>query len=365
MIVSRKAAKLSPYVPGEQPGQPGLYIKLNTNESPFPPSPAVEDALKTYRWDELRLYPDPSSRSLRRCIAHHYNLKEEQVFAGNGSDEVLSFAWYAFFDPENGPLLFPQHTYSFYPVYSDFYQQPYRRIPLAEDFGIDIGAFIEAMSAPYAGVIFPNPNAPTGMALSLEEIERILEASRGKKLVIVDEAYVDFGCDSAIPLIDRYSNLLVVHTCSKSRSLAGLRVGYALGAQELIETLTAVKDSFNSYPLDRLSQKIAEIAIQDEAYYARVRKNTIEIRDWFSASISRDGWQVLPSKANFIFARRPGIAGADIYGDLKDKGFLVRHFSIPGIEDFIRITIGTDKDMEKLYCLLKELYHSEKDCGEA
>jgi histidinol-phosphate aminotransferase len=365
MIISRRAGNLSPYVPGEQPGQPGLYIKLNTNESPFPPSPEVENALKTYRWEDLRLYPDSSSHSLRQCIAHHYNLKEEQVFAGNGSDEVLSFAWYAFFDPANGPLLFPQHTYSFYPVYSDFYEQSYRRIPLAEDYGIDIDAFIEAMSDSYAGVIFPNPNAPTGMALPLEKIERVLEASRGERLVIVDEAYVDFGCDSCISLIDRYPNLLVIHTCSKSRSLAGLRVGYALGNSDLIETLTAVKDSFNSYPLDRLSQKIAEIAIQDEAYYSRVREKTMEIRDWFSASISRDGWQVLPSRANFIFARLPGTPGADVYRDLKNRGFLVRHFSIPGIEDFLRITIGTDKDMEKLYCLLKELYHPGKDCGEA
>jgi histidinol-phosphate aminotransferase len=203
------------------------------------------------------------------------------------------------------------------------------------------------------------------MALPLEKIERVLEASRGERLVIVDEAYVDFGCDSCISLIDRYPNLLVIHTCSKSRSLAGLRVGYALGNSDLIETLTAVKDSFNSYPLDRLSQKIAEIAIQDEAYYSRVREKTMEIRDWFSASISRDGWQVLPSRANFIFARLPGTPGADVYRDLKNRGFLVRHFSIPGIEDFLRITIGTDKDMEKLYCLLKELYHPGKDCGEA
>lgn len=364
MIISQRARKLTPYVPGEQPRQHGLYIKLNTNENPYPPSPEVEEALRTYRWDELRLYPDPTSADLRAAAAHRYSLKPEQVFAGNGSDEVLSFAWYAFFDPENGPVLFPGHTYSFYPVYSDFYGQPYRRIELRKDYGIDVEGFIDAMKGPNAGIVFPNPNAPTGMALRLEEIQRLLEASREDRVVIVDEAYVDFGCESCSSLVDTYPNLLVVHTCSKSRSLAGLRVGYALGDTRLIEALTAVKDSFNSYPLDRLSQKIAEIAIRDEAYYSKIRKTIIDIREWFSAALLREGWQVLPSKANFIFARLPGTPGEQVYRDLKNRGFLVRHFTVPGIEDFLRITIGAEKDMEKLLCLLKELYHSGEGCQE-
>jgi histidinol-phosphate aminotransferase len=346
---------LTPYVPGEQPGQQGLYVKLNTNENPYPPSPAVEDALRRYRWEDLRLYPDPCSLALRTTIAGRFELPVEQIFVGNGSDEVLSFAWYGFFDPENGPVLFPEHTYSFYPVYCDYYGQPYERIPLASDFSVDISLYLERMKEEYAGIVIPNPNAPTGIAISLQEIETLLQATEGKRLVIIDEAYVDFGTETSVGLIERYPNLLVVHTCSKSRCLAGLRVGYAIGSKEVIQTITAVKDSFNSYPLDRLSQKIADIAIQDDVYYDKIRDMIMATRRWFAEAIRKEGWEVLPSQANFIFARYPGASGDAVYHELKSKGVLVRHFEHPGIEDFLRITIGTDREMERLLLLIKDL----------
>lgn len=348
MIISSRAQKLTPYTPGEQPQQAGLYVKLNTNENPYPPSPAVEDVVRRYNWEELRLYPDPRSRALRNALAERYQLEESEVFVGNGSDEVLSFCWYAFFDPHRGTLLFPEHTYSFYPVYSDYYDQPFKRIPLKADFGIDIPAFLEEMQENCTGVVFPNPNAPTGMALEVQEIRTVLEKSEGRFAVIVDEAYVDYGCESVVPLIRDFPNLLVVHTCSKSRALAGLRVGYALGNQDLIRVLTSVKDSFNSYPLDRFSQTVAETAIRDSLYYDGINQRIIETRSWFSRSLQEMGWRVLPSKANFIFASHPHLGGEAVYLALKSRGFLVRYFNHPGIEQFVRITMGTEKDMEKL-----------------
>ena len=348
MIISSKAQQLSPYIPGEQPKQPGLYTKLNTNENPYPPSPTVEDVIRHCNWEELRLYPDPDSSALKEAIAESYAITREQVFVGNGSDEVLSLGWYAFFDPCRGSVLFPEHTYSFYPVYSQYYGQPFKRIPLKRDFSIDIPAFEEEMNSDCAGVIFPNPNAPTGIALSVAEIERLLKKSRGEFLVVVDEAYVDYGSDSALPLIADYPNLLVVHTCSKSRALAGLRVGYAMGDKALISVLTAVKDSFNSYPLDRFSQKIAEIAIRDSNYYEGINRRIVETREWFSRALEKQDWKVLPSKANFIFASHPDLDGKELYEQLKSCGFLVRFFNHQGIESFVRITIGTDRDMEKL-----------------
>lgn len=355
MILSRRARNLTPYVPGEQPSRQGLYIKLNTNENPYPPSPAVEDAVRNSRWEDLRLYPDPSSARLRETISRLYGLRPTEVFTGNGSDEVLSFAWYAFFDPDNGPVLIPEHSYSFYPVYSCFYEQPFTRVPLSGDFSLDIDAFIQEMQGNYAGIVFPNPNAPTGIETGQADIRRLLDATKGERLLIIDEAYVDFGACSSVSLLRDYPNLLLVHTCSKSRSLAGLRVGYALGSEEVTEGLTRVKDSFNSYPLDRFSQKIAEIAIKDEPYYAKIRRTIEDTRKRFTGSLEALSWTVLPSKANFVFARHPSLSGEEVYQRLKNSGFLVRHFSHQGIEDFLRITIGTERDMEKLTKKIGEL----------
>jgi histidinol-phosphate aminotransferase len=359
MIVSRRAQQLSPYVPGEQPGDRQQYIKLNTNESPYPPSPGVGAALSSFNNEELRLYPDPCAASLRRSIAAHYGLRSEQVFVGNGSDEVLSFAWYAFFDPDSGPVLFPTHSYSFYPVYCDYYEQSFKKVPLSSDYSIDIDAIIRETEKSSCGVVFPNPNAPTGIAVPRKDIEALLLAMGNQKVLIVDEAYVDFGAESSVELISRYDNLLVVHTFSKSRSLAGLRVGYAMGSEQLIKTLTAVKDSFNSYPLDRLSQKLAEAAVQDDHYYREMIQKIIKTREKFTASLQELGWKVLPSKANFIFATLPGVSGEVIYSTLKQNGILVRHFRKPGIDQFVRITIGTEEDMKKLLVSVKKLFQAQ------
>jgi len=356
-ISSPRARALTPYTPGEQPRNRD-YIKLNTNENPYPPSPRAAEALRTARYDALRLYPDPLFAGLRKKIADWYSLKPEEVFAGNGSDEILSFAFYAFFNPGNGPVLFPEHTYSFYPVYCTFYELPFRKVPLRPDFSIDLSEYLEIES--HAGVIFSNPNAPTGIALERNYIESFLDRYSPERICIIDEAYVDFGAESCAELIRRYPNLLVVHTFSKSRSLAGLRTGFALGKPDLIRTLFAVKDSFNSYPLDRLSQDIAAAVLEDRDYFEQTRQRIITTRRETSRQLNEIGWQVLPSSANFIFACLPGTGGNEIYLRLKEKGILVRHFRHRGIENFIRITIGTDDDMGTFIRTLRALGFSRR-----
>ena len=349
-MLADRMKNLSPYVPGEQP-QDGKYIKLNTNENPYPPTPLIKDFLSNVDIARLRLYPEPTSALLRNAVADNEGLKPENVFVGNGSDEVLSFVFFGFFDGTYGPLLFPEFTYSFYPVYSGFYNIPFERIGLRDDFSINIDDYLKKDST---GLIISNPNAPTGICLPLSEIRRLLDSYRSDRLVAIDEAYIAFGGESAAQLIKEYANLLVIRTFSKSSSLAGMRLGYAIGCEKLIETLTTVKDSFNSYPVDFIAQKCGELAIRDRKYAESVISRIIVTRENFVKQAISLGWELLPSKANFVFARKAGISGNEIYSRLKKKKILVRFFDKPGISDFVRITIGTDDEMKTLIEAMKE-----------
>lgn len=340
--------QLEPYVPGEQP-KDQRYIKLNTNECPYPPSPKVLAAIQAELNDTLRLYPDPNADLFKDAIANHYGLERKQVFIGNGSDEVLAHAFHALFKPDQ-PLLFPDISYSFYPVYANLYQLPVQQIPLAADFSLDLTAYTQVNG----GIIFPNPNAPTGSALGLAAIEQLLIANQ-HSVVVVDEAYVDFGAETAIPLIQQYPNLLVVQTLSKSRSLAGLRAGFAVGNPELIEGLERVKNSFNSYPLDRLAIVGAAAAIQDQDYFAELCTKIIATRERVIADLKQLDFQVLPSAANFVFARPPAGNAEALYLALKEQGVLVRHFKKPRIQKYLRISIGTEAEMQVLLEKLQTL----------
>ncbi|WP_438434709.1 histidinol-phosphate transaminase [Gorillibacterium sp. sgz500922] len=346
-FLTRRADRLTPYTAGEQP-KDRSYIKLNTNENPYPPSPAVHAEIARAA-ERLRLYPDPLSGELREAIGAVEGLDPSCVFCGNGSDEVLSLSFYAFFDDDR-PLLFPDVTYSFYPVYASYYGLPTSRIPLNERFEIAVEDYLR----PASGVIFPNPNAPTGIELGQDAIRRLLEYHRDR-VVAVDEAYVAFGAQSAARLIADYPNLLVLRTFSKSHSLAGLRVGYALGQPHLIEGLVRVKDSFNSYPVDRLAEAAARAAILDTAYYTEINAKVAATRNRFSERLSALGFTVLPSKANFVFASPPQAEARDLFRQLRERGILVRHFDLPRIGSFLRITIGTDEDMDRLAEVLTEL----------
>lgn len=339
---------LTPYVPGEQPKIPGL-IKLNTNENPYPPSPAVHAALQAIPPEALRLYPDPDASALKQTLAAYHGLDANEVFVGNGSDEVLGFAFMALLKHE-APLLFPDITYSFYPVYCKLLGISYQEVPLNEAMQIDVADYKRACG----GIIFPNPNAPTGTALPLSAIETLLSA-HPQAVVAVDEAYVDFGADTAVPLVRRYPNLLVIRTFSKSRSLAGLRVGYALGHPKLIEALERVKNSFNSYPLDRMAQAGAIASVGDEAYFQKTRQAIIASRGEVVQSLQQIGFAVLPSSANFIFARHASIPAAQLAAGLRERAIIVRHFKHPRIEQYLRITIGTPEECNTLVEALKEL----------
>ena len=340
---------LTPYVPGEQPKLTNL-VKLNTNENPYGPSPKVLEALQAEVGDTLRLYPDPNADRLKQAVAAHFGLQPNQVFVGNGSDEVLAHAFHALLKHE-APILFPDITYSFYPVYCGLYGVAYRTVPLTEQFEIRVDDYLQ----PNGGIIFPNPNAPTGMPLALAEIERMLQAN-ADSVVVVDEAYIDFGGESAAQLVDRYPQLLVVHTLSKSRSLAGLRVGYALGHPDLIEALTRVKDSFNSYPLDRFALAGGVAAMQDQAYFEETRNKVIASREKLVSDLQALGFEVLPSAANFIFARHATRDGAELTAKLRERSVIVRHFKNPArIAPFLRITIGTDEECRALVNALHEI----------
>jgi histidinol-phosphate aminotransferase len=341
--------KLTPYVPGEQPKLDNL-VKLNTNENPYGPSPKVIAALKLEAADTLRLYPDPNSDALKAAIAITHNLNANQVFVGNGSDEVLAHVFQALLK-HSRPLLFPDITYSFYPVYCGLYDIEYQTIPLAEDFTISIDDYDQ----PNGGIIFANPNAPTGIPLALAEIERLLKKNT-QSVVVIDEAYVDFGTESAVRLINRYPNLLVTHTLSKARSLAGLRVGYALGSPDLIEALIRVKDSFNSYPIDRFASAGAIAAMQDVAYFEETCSKVVETRAILIKDLTKLGFEVLPSGANFIFAKHKVRDGAKLTALLRQKNIIVRHFKAPSrIAPYLRITIGTDAQSKTLISVLFEL----------
>lgn len=341
--------KLTPYVPGEQPKLNNL-VKLNTNENPYGPSPKVLDALKLEASEALRLYPDPNSEALKAAIAKVHQLNVNQVFVGNGSDEVLAHTFQALLKHDK-PLLFPDISYSFYPVYCGLYDIKYKTIPLADDFTINIDDYDQ----PNGGIIFPNPNAPTGIPLALAEIEKLLQKNT-QSVLVVDEAYVDFGTESVVSLINRYPNLLVTHTLSKARSLAGLRVGYALGSADLIEALMRVKDSFNSYPIDRFASAGAIAAMQDADYFEKTCSKVMETRESLVKELMGLGFDVLPSGANFIFAKHKIYDGAELSATLRDKSIIVRNFKSPSrIAAYLRITIGTDAQSKTLIATLKEV----------
>ncbi len=343
---------LTPYVPGEQPKLPNL-VKLNTNESPYGPSRNVLAALRAEVGDSLRLYPDPASNKLRAAIARRHGLKPEQVFVGNGSDEVLAHVFNGLLK-HAAPVLFPDITYSFYPVYCRLYDIAYLQVPLNAAFEIDVGDY----ARPNGGIIFPNPNAPTGQFVPVPEIERLLKANPSS-VVVIDEAYVDFGGASCVPLIARYPQLLVTHTLSKSHALAGLRVGYATGHPELIEALNRVKDSFNSYPLDRFAQAGAAAAMEDEAYFTAMCQRVIASKNTLVADLRQLGFEVLPSAANFVFARFPGRDGAAVAARLRERSIIVRHFQTPPrISQFLRITVGTDEQCAGLVDALREIVYT-------
>ncbi|CAG9206201.1 Histidinol-phosphate aminotransferase 2 [Paraburkholderia tropica] len=343
--------RLVPYVPGEQPAL-AHPVKLNTNENPYPPSPRVQEAIRAElgeHAESLRRYPDPVAKGLRATVAAHHGLRADQVFVGNGSDEVLAHAFLALLKHDK-PILFPDISYSFYPTYARLYEIETRTVPLDEQFQIRVDDYLQ----PNGGVIFPNPNAPTGHALPLAEIERLV-AGNPETVVIVDEAYVDFGAESAIALIDRYPNLLVVHTTSKSRSLAGMRVGFAFGHADLIDALNRVKDSFNSYPLDRLAQAAATAAYDDVAYFRSTCERVIASRTRLSAALESLGFEVVPSAANFVFAKHPAHDAAGIAAKLREKEIFVRHFKLPRIDQHLRISVGTDAECDTLIEALKAI----------
>jgi histidinol-phosphate aminotransferase len=333
---------LTPYVPGEQPKVANL-VKLNTNENPYGPSPKVIAALQAEAAETLRLYPDPNSDKLKAAIAANFGLQPNQVFVGNGSDEVLAHVFQALLK-HSRPLLFPDITYSFYPVYCGLYGIEPEVIPLNAQFEIDVNDY----DRPNGGTIFPNPNAPTGVPLALVEIEKLLKFNT-ESVVVIDEAYVDFGTESAVKLINTYPNLLVTQTLSKARSLAGLRVGYALGHKDLIDALIRVKDSFNSYPIDRFAEAGATAAMQDSAYFESTCAKVMASRAALVLALRAMDFDVLPSGANFIFAKHKTQNGAELTEKLREKNIIIRHFKKPArIAPYLRITIGTDIQSKQL-----------------
>ncbi|MDD2545360.1 MAG: histidinol-phosphate transaminase [Burkholderiaceae bacterium] len=343
---------LTPYVPGEQPKLDQL-VKLNTNEHPYGPSPRALEAIHAATNDTLRLYPDPNADALKAALARRHGLQPAQIFVGNGSDEVLAHAFMALLK-HGQPLWFPDITYSFYPVYCGLYGVPHQTIPLADDYTLRTEDYLPRDGQQAGAIIFPNPNAPTGRLLPLAEVERIV-AGNPDAVVLVDEAYVDFGGDSAIPLVDKYPNLLVVHTFSKSRSLAGLRVGFAAGHLALIEGLERVKNSFNSYPLGKLALAGAVASVEDEAYFQDSCRKVIATRETLVGQLSALGFQVLPSAANFIFARHPERDAAQLAAALRERAIIVRHFKQARIDQFLRITVGTDAQCSTLVQALQEI----------
>lgn len=339
--------QLEPYVPGEQPKMNKL-VKLNTNEHPLGPSPKVLEVIRAEADDRLRLYPDPDSAQLKEAIAAYYSdkgygVEREQVFVGNGSDEVLAHLFLGFFKQDK-PLLFPDITYSFYKVYCGLYQIDYESVPLDDELAIAVDDYLK----PNGGIIFPNPNAPTGRLLPLSDIERLLQANT-ESLVVVDEAYIDFGGESAIILINQYPNLLVTQTLSKSRSLAGLRIGLAVGNAALIDGLNRIKDSFNSYPLDRLAIAAGAAAFDDREWFDKGCELVISQRDWLDGELAQRGFESLPSAANFLFSRHPQHSGESLAKGLREQGVIVRHFGKPErIADYLRITVGNPEQNQAL-----------------
>ena len=341
---------LDPYTPGEQPANTNL-TKLNTNENPYPPSPAVMEAMRCAVNDDLRLYPPPNADLLKQTIADYFQLTPAQVFVGNGSDEVLAHVFNGLFRQAQ-PILFPDISYSFYPVYCGLYAIEFNKIPLAEDFSLNLDDYRRANG----GIIFPNPNAPTGRLLALDAIESLLQEN-SDSVVVVDEAYIDFADAnaSAVSLIDQYDNLLVVQTMSKSRALAGLRIGYALGSAHLVEGLERIKNSFNSYPLGHVQLAAAVASFNDRDYFEATRKQVISSRELLVDQLETLGFEVLPSAANFVFARHGAYLGADLTRSLREQNIIIRHFNKPRIDEFLRITVGTPEQNQQLIAALTEL----------
>lgn len=339
---------LTPYTPGEQPKLTNL-IKLNTNESPYPPSHGVLEAIRAATTGDLRLYPDPDSTALRQAIADYFGIARDHVFAGNGSDEILAFAFQALLNHE-GPLVYPDITYSFYPVYCQLNGIRAEHVALNDDFSLDLTAVPDHAGA----VIFPNPNAPTGQSVSLENIAQLCRRLPDR-VIVVDEAYVDFGTETAVPLVMDHPNLLVVQTFSKSRALAGLRVGFAIGQPELLAGLERIKNSFNSYPVDRLASAGAIAAMEDRAGFEHDRQRIMASRAWVNEQLVALGFNVVPSQANFVFARHPQRDAGELAQALRDRAIIVRHFRLPRIDQHLRITIGTEAECKALIEALKEI----------
>ena len=375
-MISERMKNLHPYVPGEQP-KDRVYIKLNANENPYPPAPEVIKATGAFVKKnpmKLALYPDPDSLSLRASIADMLNktggvlcrasvsgkkcepaqedkipfvVTPDMIYAGNGSDEVLSFVFYAFFDSANR-LVLPEFTYSFYPVYAGFYNIPTDVIPLNADWTLDTAEMLSRAKANGSGIIFANPNAPTGRWLTRDEVRAMIKSADSEKVFVVDEAYCDFGGESCIPLLSEFRNLVIVRTFSKSLCSAGMRLGYIVANPELVNTVTTVKNSLNHFPVDAVAQAAGKAACENPWYYAECARKVACERDDFIRFLSENGWNVIPSQTNFVFAQKPGMGGEEVYQRIKQEGILVRHFSTKGIEDYVRITIGTKKQMNEL-----------------
>lgn len=343
----KNVRKVVPYIPGEQPKSEKM-IKLNTNENPYPPSPMAKAALKQMDLDCMRLYPDPTAHVLTDAIAEFYHLKEEQIFVGVGSDDVLAMIFLTFFNSHK-PVLFPDITYSFYDVWAEMLRVPYETVPLNEEFQIRKEDYFRENG----GVIFPNPNAPTGLELPLFEVEEIVKANRDV-IVVVDEAYVDFGAASALPLIEKYDNLLVVQTFSKSRGMAGMRIGYAMGNPLLIKYLNDVKYSFNSYTMDQTTLVMGAASMKDRAYFEETVNKVVETREWTKGELRKLGFSFGDSKANFIFASHENCPAKELFEALRKENIFVRYFEKPRIDNYLRITIGTQQEMETFVAFLKD-----------
>lgn len=340
--------RVTPYTPGEQPDNTDV-IKLNTNENPYPPAPAVKKAIAAFDYDALRKYPDPSASGLISALSETYSVPEDQIFVGVGSDDVLAMSFLTFFT-SGDKIMFPDVTYSFYDVWADEFRIPYETVPLKDDFSIDTEAFCTGQAA---GIVIPNPNAPTGLDAGTEALEKII-ASNPQCVVIIDEAYVDFGATSVLPLIDRYDNLLVTQTFSKSRALAGSRIGFAFGSQKLIKYLNDVKFSFNSYTMDALTQKIGVAALSDQDYFRMRCLEIINEREHSKKEFARLGFDFPDSSSNFLFVHHPDVAAEDIFAALRENNIFVRHFDGERVHDHLRVTIGTKEQMRALFSFLEQ-----------
>ena len=383
MLISNRVRQLNPYVPGEQP-KDRVYIKLNANENPYPPSPVVQKAVIDFvqkNPEKLGLYPDPDSLELHAAIADMLNksggvlcrarvedgevrpsdqdkipftVTPEMIYTGNGSDEVLSFVFYAFFDSSKR-FVMPQFTYSFYPVYAGFYNIPMDQVPLKEDWSLDVDEMLSRAEKNQGGIIFANPNAPTSLGLTRDQVRQMIKKASSDEIFIVDEAYVDFGGESCIPLLAEFKNLVIVRTFSKSLCGAGQRLGYIVANPELVNIVTTVKNSVNHFPLDAVAQVSGKAACGDVAYYAETSRKVAQVRDDFYNFLCDKGFYVLKSQTNFLFAKHPSISGDELYQNVKAQGLLIRHFNTPGIEDFVRITVGTAEQMSGLKKIFEEI----------